>query len=65
MYLVRKTGRKCMNVDIDKYCSIMEFPFTITQIILGLYGFMPVNPSGMDILNWIQDDNFEKVWIVI
>ena len=37
MYLVRKTERKCMNVDIDKYCSIMEFPFTRIQIILGLY----------------------------
>ena len=34
MYLVRKTGRKCMNVDIDKYCSIMEFPFTRILIIL-------------------------------
>ena len=35
MYLVRKTGRKCMNV--DKYCLIMEFPFTRLQIILGLW----------------------------
>ena len=26
-----------MNVDKDKYCSIVEFPFTRIQIILGLW----------------------------